>query len=538
MEEIEVKTADCGCDVGEDSPCVECNDCEQCCTCYTCSNCSTTYEHDSGVVECEKCHTCRGGGECCCECSYCESCNTLTEDWCSFCETCEMCCDHIVCRCGTNYNSEHSSICENCERVDDCCCECSYCESCDSRTHNWCGDCETCNECCGCNGTCKEIGYRQHPVQFWNAERDQFQRNKLKRYISAEIEVDQAQRGSDFNTLKAALDKWQDSVVEDGSLHEWPAFEINTQPTNGDLYLKHIDDLCDGLRLIGADTTKACGLHVHVDSRDITYYDLRKVAILYDRAEAALFQLCAPRRLNNNYSLICGYQFVAPYKEPKMWKRHIYGSVYGQIHGQIILPKNGRKAVHHERRDKYGTQRYRALNLHSFFYRGTIEFRHHEGTVDAEEIKNWSLTVAHLIEAAATMTEPQVEALPTSGRELLKAITPSRLHRWLDAKFYVHDTDERYLRDIQNIWSSIAERRTAWNEERDNKLKQYDAQEHERKLAKLRKERVERMRRRFEQRLVEVQSVGIEAIPAIPELTPDIFNSERGEFCAICNEYH
>ena len=39
--------------------------------------------------------------------------------------------------------------------------------------------------------------------------------------------------------------------------------------------------------------------------------------------------------------------------------------------------------------DKYFTKRYYWLNLHSVFYRDTIELRLHSGTISKEKIINW-----------------------------------------------------------------------------------------------------------------------------------------------------
>lgn len=41
------------------------------------------------------------------------------------------------------------------------------------------------------------------------------------------------------------------------------------------------------------------------------------------------------------------------------------------------------------KRDKHGKDRYFGLNFNSHFFRGTIEFRYHSGTVNAKKILNW-----------------------------------------------------------------------------------------------------------------------------------------------------
>ena len=39
---------------------------------------------------------------------------------------------------------------------------------------------------------------------------------------------------------------------------------------------------------------------------------------------------------------------------------------------------------------KYNDCRYFGFNLHSLFYRDTIEFRYHAGTIEPEKIMSWS----------------------------------------------------------------------------------------------------------------------------------------------------
>ena len=41
------------------------------------------------------------------------------------------------------------------------------------------------------------------------------------------------------------------------------------------------------------------------------------------------------------------------------------------------------------KKDKWNDTRYNAINLHSHFYRGTIEFRHHQGALNHIKIINW-----------------------------------------------------------------------------------------------------------------------------------------------------
>ncbi len=62
----------------------------------------------------------------------------------------------------------------------------------------------------------------------------------------------------------------------------------------------------------------------------------------------------------------------------------------------------GASSAQYAQREHYHQSRYRGLNLHSVFYRGTIEFRYFEGTLHAGEIKSWVLFSLALATKALT----------------------------------------------------------------------------------------------------------------------------------------
>ena len=241
--------------------------------------------------------------------------------------------------------------------------------------------------------------------------------------------------------ITAAIEKWGDSVVEDGSLHTSTSHEVNTQPTNGDRFLEHIKDLTDAYAGLSAVCSEACGLHVHINAKDLNFYDMRKVLAIYARVERALFELCSRSRLNGTYSQICGYNYLNMSPDPRIFKRQMFGTLY--MDRGRLLPQKGSaatgKLIVDARGDKAGVRdhglRYRALNIHSFFHRGSIEFRHHEGTVDYTEITNWALICGHVIEAAAKMSEAQIIALPSETHEALLAVIPERFHKHCNTRW-------------------------------------------------------------------------------------------------------
>lgn len=58
-----------------------------------------------------------------------------------------------------------------------------------------------------------------------------------------------------------------------------------------------------------------------------------------------------------------------------------------------------------------GGCRYAAMNVHSHFFRGTIEFRLKEGTIEAEEVIFWPLFCGWFVEAAKRLSDSEVMGL-------------------------------------------------------------------------------------------------------------------------------
>jgi Putative amidoligase enzyme len=282
------------------------------------------------------------------------------------------------------------------------------------------------------------IQYEKRPVRFWQATNSQLSANPLNRLLSVEIECDKIKLDANGTPLRNVLAKWSDSVVSDGSLGGTMAHEICTSPSSGDLFLSHMQEICDEYKLLHAGCTAACGLHVHVDARDLKFYELRKVILLYARTEQALFELCAPCRLNARYSQVCGanYANMSPY--PSEFKRQLLTKFYGGQDAPLWSSqpsKERAKSLTKSKSQKYIPIRYRALNLHSWFMRQSIEFRHHEGTVNYETIVNWALICGNLIEAANKLSEHSIRNLHKNSRQALLEVLPGNLQDYCKAKW-------------------------------------------------------------------------------------------------------
>jgi Putative amidoligase enzyme len=63
------------------------------------------------------------------------------------------------------------------------------------------------------------------------------------------------------------------------------------------------------------------------------------------------------------------------------------------------------------RRKKYDEARYVAFNLHSWFYRGTLESRIYNGTINANEIIQWGIMWSLIMDYILHHTDEEVNEL-------------------------------------------------------------------------------------------------------------------------------
>lgn len=230
-----------------------------------------------------------------------------------------------------------------------------------------------------------------NPLQFHTGESTIL--TPSQRYIAAEIEVDGmhghlTEIRSSFKDLNKVIKKWNASVVRDGSL-SGDGFEINTAPARGISFENQIQEICNSISA-NAIITERCGLHIHVDARDLTYEDIKALIALYKSIERGLFLTQPKERRKSEYCLPCG---------------DIY-SKESDLDYAVYSKEHSKERIEEMKKNKYATARYFALNLHSWFYRGTVESRLHTGTVNAEEIIAWGSLLAMMLDAAKERYKP------------------------------------------------------------------------------------------------------------------------------------
>jgi putative amidoligase enzyme len=356
------------------------------------------------------------------------------------------------------------------------------------------------------------------------------------RHISVELEIDTPGDLKRGRKLHEAVEKWGDSVVEDGSVHT--GWEINTSPSSGEAFTRHIRELCDGMDLLELKPSRNCGMHVHVNTKDMGFQDLRRLILLYSRVERAIYDACHPYRLNHQYSAKCGQHFegIVNSKKPTDFKGDIHAMLYGykkppkggispntsqnphgtylntgcaaieQSYSEARLRTAGhsntvpayhallacgavlgrlvpdsvkeaarrrlqspepvkktkndgvlRELLEKKAQKRPGSLRYRSLNLHSFFYRGSVEFRHHEGSAEFHVIHGWGRLCAEIVTRAVKMTDAQINALPKNPRKALLEVLPPDLKEFVVGEWVKNDAILNGNNSQSREWKNVRE---------------------------------------------------------------------------------
>ena len=164
--------------------------------------------------------------------------------------------------------------------------------------------------------------------------------------------------------------------------------------------IETIQELVRELRRGGAKVNDSCGIHIHVDASRHDPKTLRNIVNIMASKEDLLYKTLRVQIDREYYCQKADLRFLEDVnlKRPKSMSE--FETLW--YHG------SSRRGVH------YDSTRYHALNLHSVFSKGTIEFRMFNSTLHAGEVKSYiqlCLAISHqaLIQQRAMRTRTQSE---------------------------------------------------------------------------------------------------------------------------------
>lgn len=162
--------------------------------------------------------------------------------------------------------------------------------------------------------------------------------------------------------------------------------------------IETIQEIVRKLRTGGAKVNDSCGIHVHVDASSHTPKTLRNIVNIMASKEDLLYKALQVQVQREHYCQKADTRFLDElnHRKPKSMsevERLWYNGATGRYH-------------------HYDDTRYHALNLHSVFSKGTIEFRLFNSTLHAGEIKSYiqlCLAISHqaLVQRGASRSKTQ-----------------------------------------------------------------------------------------------------------------------------------
>jgi hypothetical protein len=275
-----------------------------------------------------------------------------------------------------------------------------YCYDCYHENYGACSECgvETSHDyiqfderseeyyCDGClphHGEDVDLDSYYSNVNIISPDNNTYVDNKFERAVGVEIETTGFEHSiDDFDCSEFDFKKAYDGSVNANN-SEYKGVEYISKPMSGDYLFKQIDNIGNYLLDNDFEVNKSCGLHIHIDARDLFYEQLKGILIVAKTFEDIIFRMVPKSRERSRWC-----------RKVPMAKHEIT-----RIDSNSDLIQSWYESSDtYPELDKYNDSRYHGLNLHARVYLGTIEFRYHSGTNNPEKIKNW-ITICQSIVA-------------------------------------------------------------------------------------------------------------------------------------------
>ena len=173
--------------------------------------------------------------------------------------------------------------------------------------------------------------------------------------------------------------------------------------------LEHICFVSSELAECGVVTNRNCGLHVHVNARDLTPHQIGLMLACWIKAEPYLFAICDESRKDNKYckSLYPRALDLATYNPDNLT------DFFNQM-----KPTNFGSHNNSQKKYTLNTQGYAIYKIHEWYDRPTVELRMPECILDQDHIGNWTKLFLNFVESCKCDLLPiPSDILPSSSVE-------------------------------------------------------------------------------------------------------------------------
>lgn len=290
---------------------------------------------------------------------------------------------------------------------------------------SYCKSCRHCRRVCGCKGIPHFWKELQTPSQLASTLGiGNCKVNKFPRALSLELEMTHY-----GDLLSRKFNSFKFDVAHDGSVNVSRS-EMVVGGLIGDNVITAILELATAIYQEEARVDESCGYHVHVDTRDFSYWQYDILVKLWLKLEDWIYtNLFPPARKNTKYAIpLKQHPRVGDYLKwfPTITNTHELKTLFLYMVTGMRVPEQCTRGNEEQlnevqkylqfkankpanRRADPLHFRYFGLNLHSALYRGSVEFRPHHGTVDVVELVYWPMFCLDIVTAASRMGPSQVQ---------------------------------------------------------------------------------------------------------------------------------
>ena len=261
--------------------------------------------------------------------------------------------------------------------------ECGYCSGdilCDYHDDCSCDYCHGCCDCAICIGQCESC------FDYHHENEDSPNGSEAREDLAYNIrnKCDCTCYAEDWNTETS--DHWK--IIYDGSVSgdcNQDSVEVISPPLSGIDGLKQVESVVDRMNKYGIEVNRSTGLHVHHCSSNLklkTFVNLLKFYAFY---EGIIDSLMPKSRRGSGRTYLGAVKEVARVDSAKEFCIKIDNYVH---ENGLTLNWNYREDIIELCRF-LDNERYCKINIVAFRKHGTIEFRHHSGTVDPKKVSAW-----------------------------------------------------------------------------------------------------------------------------------------------------
>lgn len=165
--------------------------------------------------------------------------------------------------------------------------------------------------------------------------------------------------------------------------------------------IETVQECIRALRKAGAKVDSSCGLHIHIDGANHNAKSLKNLVFNFKAKQDLIYKAVkAEDRKQNHYCRVIDDRLVDKIKGNKKLDMDSLADDWYNTYAP------GQSRTQH-----YNDSRYHALNLHSIWYRGTVEFRLFHATLHAGEVRAYINLCLAMSAAAINAKRASAEVL-------------------------------------------------------------------------------------------------------------------------------